>query len=204
MNTNCKSFQTLIALLVIAASLLLTGSTPAAAAPQRLRLTGVMTMTVQIPNVYLSATRVEQFTTNVEVLVSAPQQVGSHQEQNPFSLVIQSTPLVNNPGEASLWSSLAAEGIVFQYWTLTAKRDRNGNVTFTGQLTNNHVAEAIALNLITIPSELAPNLWMPFSFAIDNGATMSGTFYKKGGASIVIQGNTTDSYHPFKLEIKVA
>lgn len=200
MNTKRKALQMLVALLFVTGSLLLTASTTTAA-PQSWRWQGVMTMTIEIPNIYLSATRVERYTTNVEILVAAPQQVGAHKEQNPFNLVIQSTPLINNPGEASIWSSLPAEGIIFQYWTLTSQRDRNGNITVTGQLTNNHVQEALALNLITVPTEIAPNLTMPYTHAMANGTHMQGTFHQNGQARLVIQGNTTDTFHPFTLEI---
>lgn len=200
MNTKRKALQLLVALLVVAGSLLVTASTTTAA-PQSWRWRGVMTMAIEIPNIYLSATRVERYTTNVEILVAPPKQVGAHTEQNPFNLVIQSTPLINNPGEASIWSSLPAEGIIFQYWMLTSQRDRNGDILVTGQLTNNHVQEALALNLITVPTEIAPNLTMPYTHAMANGTQMQGTFRQNGQARLVIQGNTTDTYHPFTLEI---
>lgn len=195
-------FLRIFGLVILLSGILVAGQPmPASAAPSLWRLTGVMTTTVQVPNVYLTSSQVYQFQTNVEVLVNYPQQVGPYTEQNPFNLVIQSTPQANNYGEASLWSSLPVEGVLFQYWTYGAEQDANGNINFAGQLTNNHVQEAIALNLITVPTEIAPSLWMPYTHAMANGTQMQGTFSTNGQVHIVIQGNTTDSFRPFTLEI---
>lgn len=195
-------FLRIFSLIILISTLLAVAQPkPASAAPNSWRFTGVMTTTVQVPNVYLTSSQVKQFQTNVEVLINYPQQVGAYTEQNPFSLVIQSTPMVNNYGEASIWSSLPAEGVLFQYWSYGAEQDGNGNINFAGQLTNNHTQEALALNLITVPTEIAPNLWMPYTHAMANGTQMQGTVSANGQIHIVIQGNTTDSYRPFTLEI---
>lgn len=199
--TQPRRLRKLGILVMLVGALFLPNPTPASAAINSWRLTGVMTTTVQVPNIYLSSAQVYQFQTNVEVIIDYARQNGPYAEQNPFSLVIQSTPLTNSYGEASVWSSLAAEGIIFQYWSYGAEQDGNGNINFAGELVNNHTAEALALNLITVPTEIAPNIWMPFTHAMMNGTQMQGTFYNNGQAHIVIQGNTTDSFHPFRLEI---
>jgi hypothetical protein len=175
--------QALLALIVIYAMLL------ASPAEAQLRYQGTVTLTVVLVNIFGQPVGQQTYTTNVDVQLGAPDPRGT----NPFELVVQSIPLVNAPGEVSLWSSLPAEGVLFQYWTYQYDP---ASGTLAGSLTNNHVAEAIALNLLTIPVEIAPNLPLPFTLAMANGTQMNG-FVDVNQIQIQVSGNTTDQAHPF-------
>lgn len=152
---------------------------------------GQATVTVQLINVYGQILGVQSYSTNVGVYIRPP----NPGETNPFSLVIQSTPLANSPGEISLNSSLPAQGVLFQYWTYQIQ-----NGMLQGTLTNNHVNEAIALNSIIVPAEIAPNLWLPTPLAMANGTTMTG-FINESQIQLQVIGNTTDMAHPFQIDI---
>jgi len=153
-------------------------------------------LTVQIPDVFGQPVGVQTYKTDVQVEVLSPPHSG---ENNPFSFAAQSVPLSNNPGEVSIRSSLPAEGTLFQYWEV--RQQSNG--TFAGVLSNNHTAEAIALNLITVPYEVAPNLWLPDTFAMANGTQMESAV-DQNRFQARIQGNTTEGTHPFTLDIDAA
>ena len=154
---------------------------------------GTATLTVGLVSVYGQVLGQQSYTTDVAVYVNAADPRGS----NPFELIAQSTPLLNAPGEVGLWSSLPAEGVLFQYWSYQYDP---ASGTFAGSLTNNHVAEAIALNLLTIPVEIAPNLWMPYTLAMDHGAQMNG-YVDVNQIQLQVVGNTTDQAHPFEIAV---
>src|SRR3954468_10417378 len=78
--------------------------------------TGVATTTVQLANIYGQAKGTFTYKTNVQIIIGPPRKDLNNQESSPFRFTIQSQPLVNAPGEVSFWSSLPAEGTVFQYW----------------------------------------------------------------------------------------
>lgn len=155
---------------------------------------GSATLTVELVNVYGQPLGQQTYTTTVAVQVASPDPRGT----NPFELLVQSVPVVNAPGEVSLWSSLPAEGVLFQYWSY---QFNPADGTFAGALTNNHVAEAIALNLLTIPVEIAPNLSLPYTLAMANGTQMSG-YVDASQIQLQVLGNTTDQAHPFALVVR--
>lgn len=154
---------------------------------------GTTTLTVGLVNVYGQLLGQQAYTTNVEVYLGVADPRGS----NPFEIIVQSSPIVNAPGEISLWSSLSAEDALFQYW---AYQYDPVSGTLVGSITNNHVAEAIALNLLTVPVEIAPHLWMPYTLAMDNGTQMNG-YIDANQLQIRVAGNTTDQAHPFELAV---
>ena len=183
----------LVVALGILASFLVIAPQATHAATNQVVFNGQMAVTAQLVDVYGQPAGVQTYRTNVQVVASAPQPG----ETNPFNLTIQSTPLVNNPGELSFYSSLPFEGVTFQYWNYSW----TNNTTFQGTLTNNHAAEAIAANLVTLPTEIAPNLTMPYTKAMANGTQMVGVIGADNSLHIVIAGNTTDMSNPFRAEI---
>jgi hypothetical protein len=184
-----RRLSVLLAAALIAAVVMLVAVPTQAQEKQRLIYTGTSTMTVQLVDVYGQPAGVETYQNPIEVVVR-PGQVPP--DPNPFFLAAQSKPLVNDPGEVSI---LSAAGDV-RYWTLQAH-----DGTFDGVLTNTHAQEARAANLITIPVEIAPNLWQPYTLAMDTGTRMSGAV-TVDRFEAQVEGNTTDQAHPFTLTIE--
>jgi hypothetical protein len=186
--TLSRKILVLVAAMVV--GLMVVAVVPAQAQEQRLVYTGTSTMTVQLVDVFGQPAGVETYQNPIEVVVRGGQ---VSPDPNPFFLAAQSKPLVNDPGEVSI---LSAAGEV-RYWTLQAHPDD----TFNGVLTNTHASEARAANLITIPVEIAPNLWQPYTLAMATGTQMSG------GVTVdrfeaQVKGNTTDQAHPFTITIE--
>ncbi|NMO17531.1 hypothetical protein HPC49_25400 [Pyxidicoccus fallax] len=135
----------------------------------------------------------------VLVVVRPPIVAGTLLETNPFSLAVLPNPPidVNSEGALSLQSAIgffdAGTGreFLFQYWTLTII----GNA-ISGTLTDNHVAEAIALNLINTPRELAPGIVISWPNAVANGAILEGTI-DANQIVLRIQGNVVSGDRPF-------
>jgi hypothetical protein len=89
------------------------------------------TLTVVLVSVYGQSLGAQTYITNVNVYVDSTDPRGT----NPFELIVQSVPLVNAPGEVSVWSSLSAEGVLFQYWTYQFDP---ASGTFMGSLTSEY------------------------------------------------------------------
>jgi hypothetical protein len=190
MNRIKTAAATLLSLIVVCAM----NTASPVSAQDYLIYQGTATLTVGLVDVYGQFLGQQSYTTNVEAYVKAAEPRGS----NPFELVVQSVPLVNAPGEVSLWSSATtAPDVLFQYWTYQYDP---ASGTLVGSLTNNHVAEAIALNLLTIPVEIAPHLSMPSTLAMANGTQMNGHL-DDNQLQLQVLGNTTDQAHPFELAI---
>jgi hypothetical protein len=179
----------ILTVLVGVLSLLVPAATATAQAP--MQYAGPTTTTIQLVNVYGQVVGTPTYHTTVVTTIGPPKP----RETNPFALVMQSDPLVNASGEWGLWSSSLVDGVTFQYWSYEMQRDG----TLRGQLVDNHTGAAIALNLVTIPAEIAPNLTLPMTYAMANGTTITGTFTDRR-LTFVINGNTVDQAHPFRIE----
>jgi hypothetical protein len=155
--------------------------------------TGSATLTIELVDIYGRSQGTQTYTTNVKVVVGQAKQG----ESNPFYLQIDPAVMTNALGEFSLRSSLPAEGTLFQYWTYQFQQDG----AFKGSLTDNHNAEGIALNLATIPVEIAPNLQMPYLLSLARSTQIAGVF-DQNQIQIQVAGNTTDMAHPFKATIR--
>lgn len=159
---------------------------------------GQATMNVELVDVYGQSLGWHQYTTNIDIFFGTPQTAGmTMQETNPFHLLIQSTPLNNDPGEFSIYSSLVYDGVLFQYWDIQIV----GSDSFVGTLSDNHISESIAINMFTIPREIAPNLTMPYPEAMMNGTTLSGSFDTAGNLTMLIEGNATHLQNPFTINL---
>lgn len=164
-----------------------------AAAQDRYLFRGTSVLTVELTDAYGRSLGVSEFATDVGVTLRAPYPG----DPNPFMLVVQSEPLIGDAGETSIWTALPAEGTVFRYWTLDVDATGDG---FAGELTDAHAREAVALNLITIPYDVAPNLNMPYILAMAEGTRMTGS-WRYDIFRVAVEGNTTDGRHPFRWEI---
>lgn len=158
--------------------------------------TGTATTTVQLSNIYGASKGTFSYKTPVEIVFSLPKKsLSNMSETNPFGLWLQSKPLANAPGEISIASALPANGTLFQYWQFTGD-----NKNWQGLLTANHTNSALALNLITLPKDIAPNLEMPYPEAMAYDTKMVG----QGDSTqikIIIEGNSTGGSTPVRTEI---
>ena len=183
--------RTLLVASVLALSAAFLGCPVAVAAPSKQTYLGPATMRVQLTNVYGQVVGTPTYTTQVEGIIAAPR----GQETNRVSMFMQSKPLVNRPGEWSFASATTYSGATLQYWEYEVA----DNGEFSGRLTNNHAQEAAAMNLITIPTEIAPNLTVPYTLAFAKGSTIRGVI-GNDRISFHIEGNTIDQAHPFVVE----
>jgi hypothetical protein len=202
MNRTCSGIAGLfrIGLLTLAiGALALAGTLPrsTAAAEDSWVYEGTMTLTVGLVDRFGQSLGDETYTTDVEVIVGAPAEHGGLAETNPFSLVFQSTPLVNAAGEVGMFSSSIFDGVVFQYWAY----DLVSETAFAGSLTDTHIAESLALNLIMVPIDMGPGLTTPLPQWMAVGTTIEGSFAADGSVSIQVAGNTTNAVHPFTISL---
>ncbi len=159
------------------------------------RYYGTMTTTVRLVNVYGQYAGTYAFRTNVVIYVETPLVYRGLRETNPFNLAIQSYPLRNAYGEASIYSARPYTFLA-QYWRYSMLN----STQFSGSLVNNFVPQGLGANLITVPTEIAPGIWMPFSQAMANGTRMSGSINAQQ-AIINVSGNITSLSNPFSISI---
>lgn len=162
---------------------------------------GTATTNVQLFDVFGQPKGVSTFQSAVEVVVTPPLAVGGLQETNPFRFVIGTIPVVGgpppgSPGEVSLWSSANVQGVMFQYWQFAAVT----NNSWQGSLIDNHVREAVALNLLTVPKEIAPNLELPMVEAMANGTQLQ-IAANGNQVTFIVDGDSTGGTAPFHIEI---
>ncbi len=137
---------------------------------------------------------------NVDVFVKPPLQVGSIAESNPFNLQITPHRVKNDEeGHIDISSGLIITDILtgdvlLQYWNINLN-----NSQFTGNLFDNHKAEAAATNMIWAWDDVA-GITMTMPFYMANGANMTGTI-NGNSISLNIQGQSTDTYRRFTAQI---
>ncbi|MFE6745115.1 hypothetical protein ACFVGM_04620 [Kitasatospora purpeofusca] len=135
--------------------------------------------------------------------VERPREAGGLRESNPFALVLSVGPPAQT-GAVTLGSSVAVAAssgqLLLTYWKLSWD-----NGTLRGQLTDNHVREAAALNLVNWATLLVPCRpelgtlpgGMPHSVAV--GATLSGQLTATG-TSLTAKGASDDGLVEFAFE----
>ncbi|SDT82229.1 hypothetical protein SAMN05216371_7040 [Streptomyces sp. TLI_053] len=135
--------------------------------------------------------------------VERPREAGGQRESNPFALVISVGP-PGQTGAVGLGTSVAvATGsgqLLLTYWKLSWDSG-----TLRGQLTDNHVREAAALNLINWATLLVPCRpelgtlpgGMPHSVAV--GASLSGKLTATS-TSLTAKGASDDGLVEFTFE----
>ncbi|MET8824995.1 hypothetical protein ABZX40_24520 [Streptomyces sp. NPDC004610] len=154
----------------------------------------------------------QSYSMNATLSLGAPRSGGGASEDNPFTLVMA----VGQPDEAgalSLWSSSvsAVSGqdlagnprdpdLLITYWQLEWD---DGEVT--GRLIDDHVEQAIALNLLNWPSQTVPcrddlgQLPIGYPHALAEGTTLGGDL-DTDGASLTAQGATGDGQFEFGFD----
>lgn len=190
-----KRFAMLLLTALIAIAALVTPAPKPVAAATIARYAGTMTTTVRLINVYGQNLGYYTFRTNTVVYISTQAQRNGIRESNPFNLVIQPNPTRNAYGEANVYSAWPFTFLA-QYW----RYNMTSNTQFSGRLVNNYAAYGIALNLLTIPTEIAPSIWHPFPHEMANGTSMSGSIDSQR-ATIRITGNTMSLAYPFSIVI---
>ena len=148
----------------------------------------------------LSGAVIEQqtFTKAIQVIVGLP----ARGESNRINLVIVPTPseptVFNEEGQFSLYSAVEfigrGQSFLAQYWDLNLTGS-----TLTGVLTNTHVAEALALNLINSVdlNLLFAGLRSVTSLPMERQVTMLNGTLTERQAQLQLEGHTTDLAHAF-------
>ncbi|KAG7344620.1 hypothetical protein IV203_022628 [Nitzschia inconspicua] len=141
-----------------------------------------------------------QFGTTIAVTDPRSHPDTTIRETNPFSITIHSD-IFSQEGSFSIASALFLRTptdriYLAQYWTFESYTDG----TLEGTLTNNHLAQAAAYNLVDVTKEIYPGYSMPFPNAIANGAKISGTLMMEQ-AQLTIVGNTEDQLTFFVITL---
>lgn len=130
---------------------------------------------------------------NVQVVAGPP----VNGEANTFQLSVITGNQTTEAGFTMVSSGRTNTGLVLNYWRLTAN---DGKVS--GQLTDTHIAEGVAQNLLYTNKNLDPcsnrlgSILMPLAMA--TGTTISGTLGSSSG-SLTVKGKTTDTLRGYQL-----
>jgi hypothetical protein len=137
---------------------------------------------------------------NVFVFINPPRKTGSISESNPFNLQIKSDRTIrqDEEGHIDLNSGdiiLTISGeVLLQHWNLTLKGSQ-----INGILTDNHINEASAANLIWAWKDMAGfKTTVPYTMA--KGTVMTGTV-SANAVSIKLTGQSEDTYLKFTCQI---
>jgi len=157
---------------------------------------GVATTNVQLFDVFGQARGTFTYQVQALVVLGSPISGGGLTEANPFHLAVDPIQIVNAPGELSIRSAALSNGFMFQYWQFQLINQNS----WQGNLVNNHAAESIALNILTVPQEIAPHIEIPTSMAMANNTQMVGEV-SGNQVTIVVDGNSIGGTTPFHTEI---
>ena len=149
----------------------------------------------------------QSYNKNVEVILGPPIKCGSIVESNPFSFTISGGGSKKLPEEGDFFldscisysnPSMFEGCVLLQYWTFTLDDNE-----IQGELTNNHLGEAAALNNFYGRNEFISNLigqgtgW-PLSMA--QSTSISGQIDDQT-ARLNIEGDTQDQSAHFVIQI---
>jgi hypothetical protein len=147
---------------------------------------------------------------NVEVILDSPTVCESFQESNPFGFTISGGGSSSLPkeGEFFLDSCMSYsdptlfEGcVLLQYWTFTYSDN-----TIQGELTDNHIAEAAAMNNFYGQNEFISNLMgeeTGWPLPMAQGSSIYGQIDDQT-ANLKIEGLTQDQSAHFVIQIEAA
>lgn len=139
------------------------------------------------------------------------------QENNPFNLIVSSTPdggfspangTLSPPGGINLFSSAeTASGFFAQYWDIDIVNNEGGIIEFEGVLQQEYRGEALAINQINTSSGAAhsvtsvPGINFGEPEVIYRGATIRGYFSSdESEFGATVQGHTLDGDY-FEVQI---
>lgn len=142
----------------------------------------------------------KQYTYNVLVFIKQPLAVGSVTESNPFDMQIY-PDRTGNPDEEGhldfssclIINDVTLGQVILQFWNYTL----NGT-QINGTLTDNHIAESSAANIIWAWDDVA-GMKMVMPFFLANGCLITGTVGNT--INLTISGESTDSYRKFNCQI---
>jgi hypothetical protein len=143
----------------------------------------------------------KQYTYNSAIFVNPPMELEGVTESNPFSLQIYPDRSSNNGEEGHLDISsciivndMFVGKVILQFWNYTVNGEQ-----ISGTLTDNHIAESAAANILWAWDDVA-GMTMTMPFYLSNGATMTGTI-TNSNISLNITGQSTDTYRKFTCQI---
>jgi hypothetical protein len=160
--------------------------------------------------------------------VGTPAVVGVERESNPFNFYVIPDP-PESTGDEGVWEIHSALGFseqpgqpvispitgeevpssaggthvtsggrfLVQYWTL----QRTSETEFVGALTNPHTAEAIALNLINAPAQIAPGISLPWPYPMATGTELVGASDGQT-LQVTVGGRSIDQAIAFLAEVQ--
>lgn len=177
------------------------GQTVVAQGASSLIYQGNVTTNVALFDFYGQAKGVFSFQNALQVSLASPLNAGGLQETNPFRFIIESIsvaggPPPGSPGQISLASAANVNGVMLQYWQFGASSDTN----WQGSLTDSHVREAAAANLLIVPRPSGPHTDTPAPLAMAEGAQMRITA-NESQFTMILDGVCTDGFTSFHIEI---
>jgi hypothetical protein len=122
-------------------------------------------------------------------------------ETNPFHFSVQ-TDVQTGTGAFSIKSAQIVNDVVLNYWS-TQYDTATGELQ--GQLTDSHVAEAAALNMLNVEQQLIPCRQMgtiPMAAAMAEGAQLAGTLFDDQGA-IEVAATSTDGLYDVHIAMEL-
>lgn len=137
----------------------------------------------------------------VLIFTKSPVRIGSIVENNPLNLSIN--PDRNSGGEeghidicsAYVLDSPRIGKVLLQYWTLDLKEE-----SISGTLTDTHIAEASAMNLLWAREKPSPGFKITWPFPIATSTTLQGTI-NNNELTLKIEGESTNTYRKFVTKI---
>lgn len=199
---------------IVLAGGLSTGPSVASAAPgsttaqqavtQESQYQGVAQTTVQVGD---GINTTDHSYTQEVVVVFGPPRGGADglAETNPFNLFVSPAD-PNTTGQPGVWelhSAMVFDNVLFQFWEL----NRDEAWTITGQLTEPHNQEAIAVNLINLETPLIPGRPQlgvnTLSKAMGVGTELRGAVTQES-TTIEIAGRTIDEFSQFQSQLEAA
>lgn len=108
------------------------------------------------------------FQTNIEATLQNPVVAGGTIENNPFNLTM--TSYYDDYG-LSFSTALPIETYLAQYWQINYN---NQTGEFQGTLIEDNVEISAAYNYLTLPTEIAPDVYTPYPEYMLEGAQISG------------------------------
>lgn len=143
----------------------------------------------------------KEYTYDSYVFIGPPKKTGNTiVETNQFNLQINPDRNINvdEEGHVDIISgqlfTVSTGEVLLQYWNYSLAGQQ-----LTGTLTDNHVAEACAGNILWAWDDVA-GIKMTLPFAIANGTTVNGTI-TGDQVSLTFTGQSQDTYRKFSCQI---
>ena len=169
---------------------------------------GTATTTIAYYDVCGTSLGQASYSWNVDVFVGPPLVAATGEsEQNPFYLQLGPPQGADANAEGVLSFSSAglfptsygSQSALLQYWSL-----QQNESTISGQLYDEHTAEAATANLLSSVKDLIECQgqfgYLPWQWPVERGATLQGTL-DDNGFHVQISGNVIGGIRPFAVQI---